>query len=59
VSERVRLGALVAHDGVGDHVERLGTSSVLTHFRRSECAFWWRLYDAELAGSSPGGAFID
>jgi para-nitrobenzyl esterase len=33
--------------------------SVLTHFRRSECEFWWRLYDAEFAGGSPGGAFID
>jgi para-nitrobenzyl esterase len=33
--------------------------SVLTHFRRSECEFWWSLYDAEFAGGSPGGAFID
>jgi para-nitrobenzyl esterase len=33
--------------------------SVLTRFRRSECEFWWSLYDAEFAGGSPGGAFID
>jgi para-nitrobenzyl esterase len=33
--------------------------SVLTHFRRSECAFWWSVYDAQFAGGSPSGAFVD
>jgi para-nitrobenzyl esterase len=33
-------------------------SSVLTHFRRSECEFWWSVYDAQFAGGSPSGAFI-
>jgi len=33
--------------------------SVLRGFRRSECEFWWRLYDSEFTGGSPSGAFID
>jgi len=33
--------------------------SVLTHFRRSECEFWWSVYDAQFAGGSPSGAFVD
>lgn len=33
--------------------------SVLTHFRRSECEFWWSVYDAQFASGSPSGAFID
>jgi para-nitrobenzyl esterase len=32
--------------------------SVVTGFRRSECEFWWSVYDAEFAGS-PSGAFVD
>jgi para-nitrobenzyl esterase len=31
--------------------------SVLTGFRRSECEFWWGVYDAEFA--SPSGAFVE
>ena len=31
---------------------------VLTHFRRSQCEFWWSVYDAQFAGGSPSGAFI-
>jgi para-nitrobenzyl esterase len=32
--------------------------SVVTSFRRSECEFWWSVYDAEFVGS-PDGAFVD
>ena len=32
-------------------------STVLTAFRRPECEFWWRQYDAQFA--SPNGAFVD
>ncbi len=33
--------------------------SVLTHFRRAECEFWWSVYDAQFAGGSPSGAFVE
>jgi len=31
---------------------------VLTGFRRRECEFWWSVYDAQFAGGSPSGAFV-
>ncbi len=33
--------------------------SVLTAFRRTECEFWWGVYDAQFQGGSPSGAFVD
>jgi hypothetical protein len=30
--------------------------SVLPHFRRAQCEFWWGVHDAEFAGGSAGGA---
>lgn len=33
--------------------------SVVEGFRRSECEFWWGLYDAQFAGGSPSGAFLE
>ena len=33
--------------------------SLVTHFRRAQCGFWWSVYDAEFAGGSASGAFIE
>jgi para-nitrobenzyl esterase len=33
--------------------------TVVSGFRRAECEFWWSVYDAEFAGGSPSGAFVD
>jgi hypothetical protein len=33
-------------------------TTVVTGFRRQECAFWWGVSDAEFSGS-PSGAFLD
>jgi para-nitrobenzyl esterase len=34
-------------------------TSVLTGFRRTECDFWFGVYDAQFAGGSASGAFVD
>jgi hypothetical protein len=42
----------------GDQRINLTDLGVLTGPRRRECEFWWSVYDAEFAGGSPSGAFV-